>query len=245
MRSILISFVIAIFICNSATAGGGGPNPFAGATEITQLFNNVELIDIAVSNARQISNQLRAITNMVQNSANLPSHLWGDTMQDLNQLAQIVREGQALAYSMSNIDAQFRSQFEDYAHYLANTLNATQYSNKYNGWTTTTSDTIRASMGSANLQWQQFTTEEATMTQLENMSATATGRMQAIQAGNQIAAQTVRQMQKLRVLMMSQMQMQAAYMATRNEKDAVQQTKSHRFYQGSTTTVVGNEGGGY
>lgn len=242
MRTILASLVIILLLSGHVAAGGGG-NPFAGATEFTQLLNNAELIDIAIANARQIANQLQAIANMVQNTTGLPNPIWGDTMQRLNDLGRIVRDGQALAYSLSNVDAQFRARFNDYAHYLANTPDARQYSSKYSSWTTTTNDTIRASMKSANLQWQQFVTEESTMRQLEAMSATAAGRMQAVQAGNQIAAQTVRQLQKLRELMMSQMQMQAAYMATRNEKDALQQTRTQRFYQGSPTTIIGDERG--
>ena len=76
------------------------------------------------------------------------------------------------------------------------------------------------------------------------MSQNSVGRLQAIQAGNQIAAQQVRQLQKLRQLMMTQMQMQSAFMATQSDKDAVQTAQSELYYGKPVDARVGNETAG-
>ena len=92
-------------------------------------------------------------------------------------------------------------------------------------------DTIVASMRAAQLQERQFATEEELMNTLQLMGETAGGRMQAIQIGNQIAAQQVRQTQKLRALVMAQMQMQASFMAFQaNEKDN-DQARSEKYFR--------------
>ena len=54
--------------------------------------------------------------------------------------------------------------------------------------------------------------------------------MQALQAGNQITAQMLPQMQKLRQLVTSQMQMQGAYLAYVEEKESMQRAQMEKFY---------------
>jgi type IV secretion system protein TrbJ len=62
-----------------------------GATEMTQLLNNGELITMVGKSSEQITNQITQISqlaqqiqnqlniyqNMLQNTAQLPSHIWG------------------------------------------------------------------------------------------------------------------------------------------------------------------------
>jgi P-type conjugative transfer protein TrbJ len=91
------------------------------------------------------------------------------------------------------------------------------------------------------LQSTQFETEESTMQTLQTLSQSAVGRMQAIQAGNQIAAQPVRQTQKLRQLLMAQMGMQAAFMAGQADQDAAQRAAYERFMRPTSRPVIGDE----
>ena len=97
-------------------------------------------------------------------------------------------------------------------------------------------------MKAANLQQEQFATEEETIKTIEKLSATSQGRMEAIQAGNMIAAQQVSQIQKLRSLMMSQMQMQSSYLTFEaNQKDA-SKARSVEFFKNDLSKVNVNDG---
>jgi type IV secretion system protein TrbJ len=98
-----------------ALATFGAPSPgLAGsatgvATEWTQLANNAQLIDLLKSSglqvenqitqitqlAEQIQNQLKIYQNMLQNTARLPQHIWGQVEDDLNQLRDIVNRARA------------------------------------------------------------------------------------------------------------------------------------------------------
>ena len=221
-------------LARAGTVMGNG-----GATEITQIANNLQLIKEGVELANQtitLYQQLRRQNEMVKDmdrqGRGLSSHRWGDTSADLMALSNVVRMGEALAYSGANIDVAFRQKYRGYdAYYRERAIGSDTYSDRYSDWSKTNMDTIIASMRAAQLQEKQFATEEELMTTLQLMGETAEGRMQAIQIGNQIAAQQVRQTQKLRALVMAQMQMQASYMANQaNEKDA-DQARSEKYFR--------------
>jgi P-type conjugative transfer protein TrbJ len=54
--------------------------------------------------AEEIANQLRMLERHGPQHPGLPNQVWGDTLGRLARLAQVVRDGQALAYSLSNLD---------------------------------------------------------------------------------------------------------------------------------------------
>jgi P-type conjugative transfer protein TrbJ len=228
-----------LLVCAPAWAGGGG----GYATEFTQILNNIELVKMVAQEAQEIENQLKMLEDMVRNTLALPEAVWGNTLGALMRLADVVRQGQALAYSLSNLDQEFRNRFKDYPSYLTHQYGVGELSAKYRQWSTETLDTVRASLDAVHLQAEDFTDEEATLRQLQHFSETASGRMQALQAGNQIAAQQVRQTQLLRQLMMTQMQMQGAYLAAQTDRDNLQKAQSELFFGAMPGTVVGDEPG--
>ncbi len=236
----------------STLAGGGGLT--GGATEITQIANNVELGAIFGEEAQQVAqqaqqlaheiqmiqNQLNMYQNLLDNTANLSNYMWGNALNDLMALANTVQEGYAIAYSASNIDSQWQQRYKGYSNYLNNTYGAASFQSDYRVWYSAQRDSLHGALRSANLQSSQFTSEESTLSALENMSQSASGRMQAIQVGNQIAMQQVRQTQKLRELVMAQIQAQTNYLASEAEKDAANQARAERYFSGHSTTVVGD-----
>ena len=113
--------IIAILSCTIAAtpaAAGGGGAIGGGATEWTQILNNSELIAMVGKSTQQINNQITQIAqlsqqiqnqlkiyeNMLQNTAQLPQHIWGQVERDLNQLRNLVGQGQGIAFSMGNAD---------------------------------------------------------------------------------------------------------------------------------------------
>lgn len=44
----------------------------------------------------------------------LGTQVWGPITTDLNRLAQVVQGGRSLAYTMSNLDAQFTAAYPGY-----------------------------------------------------------------------------------------------------------------------------------
>ncbi len=248
-RSSLAVLILLVFVLSTSAkvhAGAGGY-----ATEYTQLLNHVELINQYEEEVKQtlnqvvmIENQLNQYANMLTNTQGFPNEIWGNAVQDLQLLQQAVAKGQALAYTFSNIDQAFGQRFKGYGYYSSANMSSGDISAKYNQWSQQTLDTCRSALSAANLQYQDFTTEHGTMQQLENASQSATGRMQALQVGNQIAGQLVAQMQKLRQLTMTQIELQSQYVATLSEEKAMDQAEREKFYQAPVLPLGAGKGYG-
>lgn len=209
----------------------------AGATEPTQIMNNVELVTSVAQQAEQLAYDIKSYyeiveqyKNMVTNTLNIPNQIWSNVQQDLMGVVNVVKQGQALAFSLSNIGDQFKLKFPGYKP-------TTDFTSDYKKWSGTLMDTIKGTLEAANLQSQQFTSEESVLDQLRSMSKSNQGRMQAIQTGNQIAVETAAQLQKLRALSMAQLQSQNAYMAkTEQEKDTTRASVETMLKRGSVKT---------
>lgn len=223
------------------------------ATEFAQLANNGELIKLLESSGVQVDNQLTQITqlaeqiqnqlkiyeNMLQNTKQLPAHIWGEVEGDLSQLRSIVSDGQSIAFSMANADDVLRQRFSSYASLKTRLPDAEGFSTTYQTWSDTNRDTIAATLSAASLTAKQFDSEESTMAALRSLSEGADGQMKALQVGHQIAAQEVAQMQKLRGLVSQQMTMMGAWLQSeQTDKDLAQARREH-FFEASIPPTTG------
>jgi type IV secretion system protein TrbJ len=204
------------------------------ATEGTQIANNMQLIAIQLKEiqqlerlAQQIQNQLQMIHHMATQARRLSQTEWGQAFTNLQRLNNVVQQGQALAYSYGSLDQMMRRTYPGYDDYSRTVLDRETFDDRLKGWNRTTMDTMQGTLKAMNLQASLFASEESTMQTLQNLSQSAVGRMQALQAGNQIAAQQVRQTQMLRQLLMAQMGMQAAFLAGQEDRDAAQHSAYH------------------
>lgn len=249
----LVSVLCLVSLTGSANAGGA----VTGATEFTQILNNGELIALGGQNAEQIANQLTQITNqveminnqisiyenMLQNTLSLPQQVWGEVEQNLGQLQDIVQQGQAIAFSMGNLDDTLQQRFESYANFTANGLPSEDtFSTMYQTWSDTNRDTISSTLKAAGYTAAQFTTEEATMQKLRAHSQSAEGQKQALQVGHEIAAQQVEQMQKLRGLVSQQMTMMGTwYQSEQTARDHTKAASDEFFKSPSVTSGSGQD----
>jgi type IV secretion system protein TrbJ len=207
--------VFIIFTCLS-TVALGDPFPVPYATEMTQIANNMELVTSVAQQAEQLANELNMYQNMVTNLANIPSQVWTSVQKDLDSVANVVQQGEAISFAQQNIATAFQAKYPGYTQ-------ANDFTKSYQSWSASALDGLNEALQAAGLQSQQFTTEEAALNQLRSMSQSSVGRMQAIQVGNQIAVEQVAQTQKLRELVMAQTQSQSNYLAAeKSEKDAQQ-----------------------
>ena len=246
-----MSAAIALSPIASARAGSAT----GAATEWTQLANNAQLIDLLKSSGLQVDNQLTQITqlaeqiqnqlkiyeNMLQNTAQLPDHVWGQVESDLNRLRSIVDQGQSISFSMGNADDVLQQRFKSYADLKTNLPNAETFSNTYQSWSDTNRDTIGSTLKAASLTANQFDTEEGTMSSLRSMSESADGQMKALQVGHQIASQQVSQMQKLRGLVSQQMMMMGTWLQTEQTDKDLAQARREEFFKSTAPSTSGGE----
>lgn len=251
-RVLPVSLLITMTALPTTVTAGGATG---AATEWTQLANNAELLNILeksgvqVNNqlkqigqlAEQIQNQLRIYDNMLQNTAQLPAHVWGQVERDLGQLRKVVATGEGIAFTMANADDILRQRFKSYAELKSNLPAGASFSSTYAGWSQTNRGTIAGTLKAASLTGDQFTTEEATMAELRTMSQTSDGQMKALQVGHQIAAQQVAQMQKLRGLVSQQMTMMGTWYQTSQTDKDLAQARRERFFSSTAPSTSGGQ----
>jgi P-type conjugative transfer protein TrbJ len=225
------------------------------ATEWTQLLNNSELVGLVGQSAEQIQNQVQQITqladqiknqiriydNMLQNTLQLPNHIWGQVERDLARLQSLVTQGQGIAFSMGNIDDVLKQRFQSFGEFKSGLANGQDFSSSYQDWSDTNRDTIASTLRAAGFTAEQFGSEEATMGQLRSMSQSAVGQMQALQVGHQIAAQQVAQSQKLRGLVSQQMTMMATWYQSEQAAKDLAQTRREEFFKSTALSTTGGQ----
>jgi P-type conjugative transfer protein TrbJ len=213
-----------------APAHAGVPGVFA--TEYTQLLNYAELVGQLEKQVLMVENQLTQIADMTKNGLPITDQLFGTVGSDIAELRQVVNTGQALSYTMSNMDGAFKARFPGYS-------STTNYGQSYQQWSQTSLDSTLGALNAAGLQNSQFDSDTALLKTLQNQSTSSVGRMQALEVGNQIAENQSEQLMKLRQLMMADMQSKAAFQGAQVQADATRQANSDKFFGQSQVTSDG------
>ncbi|TWF47601.1 P-type conjugative transfer protein TrbJ [Neorhizobium alkalisoli] len=254
IRAVRMRKVIAAVVLIGLTASAGpglASGALTGATEMTQILNNGELISLVGQSGEQINNQITQITqlaeqienqlkiyqNMLQNTARLPKHIWGEVEADLDRLRTIINQGQGIAFSMGNADDLLKQRFKSYSDLKTSLPNAASFSSAYQSWSDTNRDTIAGTLRAASLVAEQFDSEEDTMSQLRSMSQTADGQMKALQVGHEIAAQQVAQIQKLRGIVSQQATLIGTWLQSEQTQKDLAQARRETFFNADTQPV--------
>jgi type IV secretion system protein TrbJ len=222
--------VMATEAANPASAYAGVPGVFA--TEYTQLLNYAELVGQLEKQVMMVENQLTQIADMTKQGVTITDQLFGTVASDITNLRQIVNTGEALSYTMSNLDGSFRARFPGYS-------STTNYGQSYQTWSQTSLDSTLGALKAAGLQNSQFDSDEALLRTLQGQSQTALGRMQAMEVGNQIAENQAEQLMKLRQLMMADLQSKASYQGSLVQAEATKQANSDLFFGQTQVTSDG------
>ena len=213
MKKVMVFTVVLSMLFLSIPAPTDAGVVAGVATEWTQILNHVQLVIGYIRQGLQLETEIKQLTEQLKQGQKSPQQFFGSIQQDLGQLAQIVQGGQALAYSMGNLDAQFRNTFPGYSS------SNSGYFNNYKKWSQTSLDTTLSTLRAVGLQGQQLNSAQSVLAQLRVMSTGAGGQMQAAEVGNQIAEQQVEQLMSLRQLMLTDLQSKQAYQAEQIQKE--------------------------
>jgi type IV secretion system protein TrbJ len=203
------------------------PQPAKGgvfATELTQLLNHAQLVMQYLRQAQQLTEAIKQTTDMLKNSRILAGQVFGPISADINSLAAIVQGGQALSYSLANLDSLFKARFPGYGY------TGKGYFTQYRTWSQTSLDTTLGALRAAGLQGQQLQSEQSVLTSLRSMAQSTDGRLEALQVMGQISEQQVQQLMKLRELMMADMSSKQSYQAAIIQKQAASEAATEQFF---------------
>lgn len=183
-----VAALVAAMSISTAQAGGGGIG--GGATEWTQLANNAELVAIYSSEIQQVAQQLQMIQNMVQNTNQLPIQMWSSVESQLVSLVNAITSVNGVVNATEDALAMTQQQFGN-GGILSN------HENRLRSWNQGVNNQIGTALQNMGMNAGQFRTRQQALSQIQSASQSATGRMQVLQAGNQIAGLMVNEMQSL------------------------------------------------
>ncbi|MBP9148619.1 MAG: hypothetical protein KBG00_07540 [Rhodoferax sp.] len=171
----------------SAYAGGGG---FVGAMESTQWLNNAELVNVYASNLEQLQQQIQMYQNMYQNTLGIPIQAWNGIAARLTSLVGTIQNTQGIVNATVNSIINMQTAFGN-GNLLSN------HQQNLVNWSKGLNNQIGAALQQLGLNANNFSTTQSALQQIQLASQTASGRLQAIQAGNQIAGMMVNETQAL------------------------------------------------
>lgn len=192
------------------------------STFYQQMFEYAEAVNTALNTAEQLQTQVQQYQSMITQGTSLPDSMFGSIAADLKNVMNIYDRSQALGRQIQNMDSQFNRAFPGFNSYLNQAANSAESpaQDRYQAWSEQGRDNVKAALEAANLNTSTFETEGEQLDRIITRSQSAVGRMQALQAGNEIASQNVQQLQKLRDLVATQINMQGNYLAQQGDRAA-------------------------
>ncbi|MFH1216517.1 MAG: P-type conjugative transfer protein TrbJ [Pseudomonadota bacterium] len=247
LKKIVAAVLVSLLVAPpTVKAGGGGSSVSGVATEVTQLLNNLELaglhsteLSALAQQSQQLLNEAFMIQNQLKNLLTLNNNPLA-MINTLQQLSNIVQQGQIVSYAAQNIDALYANMYPGYSTYQNQDISSAILQQKHLDWSQSNTDNIKATLKASGIQEQTILTEQDRLDSIVSMSQTSEGRLQAIQAGNLIAAEEVASLQRLRQLIMVNNQHMANYQARQQDKEDVNAAKWQQV-TGGATTVLGDE----
>jgi len=177
---------------------------------------------------QSVANEAQQLQYMIKNTTGGYAGVWQSSQSMLDELGGLIQQQGGLSYTLGNLQSQFQQQFPGYtvpqnpdqqeARNIATTLN-----------------TLNGTLADAQSQAQNFSNEQAEFAQLEGMNRTATGRLQAIQVGNEIALQQVQQIQMLRQLVVAMINAQNVAAANAVNRQAAEDASAQRWLSAGPT----------
>jgi P-type conjugative transfer protein TrbJ len=223
-----------------AALSGGMIMPFqtarasavVGATEITQILNNVELVlgyveqvEQTIQQAQQLRNQIDSYKTQLQNMKNLGSWNWTQYKGLLKDLASNIRAGQKYAYVYDKMTDKLKDEYPGYGQDASKGMNMKpeELEKTYQKWSDKNLESIATALSFVEVSLEDIQNDKVDLDKLAAQVQAADGEVQAIAATAQIAAAQVTQLQKLRETMLMQTKMLAEFRSQQVSKEEAAQ----------------------
>ena len=225
------------FAVNAAYAGGGG-GLTGGATEMTQMMNNSELIRQVQQLSEQIQNQITMIQDMTYNTLTIPDQLFRDVRGIYSSIDRVIGNTRGLAYNLANMDEELKRRFKSYGD-MGSISRISDFSSEYRNIVDTKMETVRNTMEAIGVSFEALIDDDASaLEELQRKASSAQGRNELIQATNQLLGFLAQDAMKLRQLQMMQAQMAGtAYEAERATTDLSNKRIDDFFKRGNESAV--------
>lgn len=181
--------------------------------------------------------QLQQYANMITNTVALPSQVWATVQSDIMQVRNLSNAASLLSGNSGSIIARLQS-VSAYANQVGNLANIP---GQFSIWQQTIGNNLNTMGRTLGLQQSQQQNDAAIIAALQQHSQTATGQMQAIQAGNELAGANAAQLAHIQATLMATAQMQANGMAVDADRRASEDAAMLHFNSAPVVPTTGHQ----
>lgn len=223
MKPRLLSGLLAaaMLATTPAVAGGGG---IAGATEITQILNNVQLVQQYATQSQQYVTQLQQtqsmLTNLMENPLGVQSP---DVLRIANNMAKLHSMGKDIGSSVARVDENFARMF--------NNKEAMNYADKFRAWADDSNAGLKSAMQNAGMQREQFADDATALQGLAERVSSSQGNLAALKTLGSINAKQIEESMKLRDLLATQQLATNQHLIAQAQKEQKIEDMNARLWQ--------------
>jgi P-type conjugative transfer protein TrbJ len=239
MRRILASaLAIALAIPHPAGAQIAVECPLCSSV-YQQLQDAVTQAKEYATQLLQYKSEFDSYIQLVTAGVQLPMSIFQGIQADIGQVRALANAASMLTGNAGGILSRLQSA-EGYANQA--TMLPGQIGSQFTMWQQTIATANNSLARVVGVQQGQMQSATATMAQIQAHSAGAAGQMQAIQAGNEMAAQTVYALQQVQTTLAAAATAQGNRDIVAAERQAAHDQASLQFFQYQPIATTGSQG---
>lgn len=221
-----LAMLAAIAISSPATAQFGGIvyDPSNYAQNVLTAARSLEAVNNQI---RQIENQAQSLINQGKNLATLPVSTLSTLQQQIQQTRQLLGAARRIAYNVQDIQTTFSERYSGTNLTAPESQMVADANDRWQDSVGAFEDALRVQAGAVgNLQGTK-----ASIDTLVSASQSASGALQAAQAGNQLLALQSQQLTDLTAVMAAQGRAQTLAAARSAADEAEARERLRRFFK--------------
>lgn len=187
---------------------------------------------------QQYQTQLQQYANMVTNTVALPQEAWSTVQSDIMRVQALSNAASLLSGSSGSLIARLQNA----SAYTSQADSLADIPGQITGYQQAIGNNLSTMGKTLGMQQGMETNNAALLATLQQHAQSATGQMQAIQAGNELAHAQATQLMQIQATLSSTAQMQATQMAVDADRRAGQDAALLRFNSGPTVSPTPGQG---
>lgn len=241
-RLVLLGAVLAALVA-------GAPHDAAAQIPVTDVAGNAQWVQQTLAQVRSLAQQaqsygtqiqqyqteLQQYANMVTNTVALPQQVWGTVQGDIMRVQALSNAASLLSGSSGSLI----SRLQNASSYASQAGSLAGIPGQLTGYQQSIGNNLSTMGQMLGMQQGMETNNAALLATLQQHSQSATGQMQAIQAGNELAHAQATQLMQIQATLSATAQMQATQMAVDADRRAGQDAAMLHFAQPSTIATTG------
>ncbi|EGO93847.1 P-type conjugative transfer protein TrbJ [Acidiphilium sp. PM] len=206
--------------------------PVIDFSNLTQnVLTAARTLDEVNNQVTQLQQGISMLENQARNLTSLPFSVLSQLQSSMGQINQLMGQAQSLAYTVQQVQQQFRTLYPDYqsSGFQGNVTQAGLLADANARWQASI-NTFQHTMDVQSQIVAAIPTDQADLSSLVTESQGAVGALQAIQSSNQLLALQSRQLSATQDLIAADARAQAANAMQNAEVQSAAQAEWQRFY---------------